>query len=546
MGNPLSWTAISAAASAYWANRSIRRTSRFSMNCSGWKSFTSPAKRVSIFPTSKRVTGAMPDCPAIIARQFFSVPVPRGVMSPVPVMTTRRFDMGFSSSSRPGRRRLFGEGGRAERPGGLEEFVTQARAADGAGQRQRAVHEGEHPQRLVPGLLAGAEQGAERAHELGELALQDAPVGLAFPRHLGGDARQGAAGLRAVAVLTGQVALEDDQRGGARQAAFRRPAEQPGPQGAGRGADGLGEEVFLGVEVAIEAAHGEARPPHHVHDGAGADAPLEQQRGRGREDGLVGLLLLFRLLTHEVASLPSARTTCAACVRGIMCAAPGTTVREACGVRASCPSPPPEVPSPPRTGPQESLAEPWRKTRASLMDDGGNMMDVFRQGKGAPRLMATVLPCRGKRFSVVGLSVSGRACTPERAYTTAGSGWFWPGASFPGNEGWHVARRSPRERSQGGSLVGPRNASQCSGHVRDWSSRNGIVGVGASRILGVGTCAAHVQASRRDPPGGTRGEEGGSGRGEEARGDARLVGTARGAARGGPGGGVGDSRPGAQ
>ncbi len=99
MGMPDSLTAISAAARAYWAYRSIRRTSRLSMNCSGSKSFTSPAMRASIFPGSKRVTRAIPDLPASIACQFFSVPVPSAEMSPVPVTTTRRCDTVLSGGA---------------------------------------------------------------------------------------------------------------------------------------------------------------------------------------------------------------------------------------------------------------------------------------------------------------------------------------------------------------------------------------------------------------------------------------------------------------
>ena len=53
---------------------------------------TSAAKVVSIFPTGKREIGPAPDLPASSACQVFSVPVPNEVTSPVPVMTTRRFD----------------------------------------------------------------------------------------------------------------------------------------------------------------------------------------------------------------------------------------------------------------------------------------------------------------------------------------------------------------------------------------------------------------------------------------------------------------------
>src|SRR5215211_9178023 len=94
MAIPLSRTAISEAATAYCVNRSIRRASlRSSPYASGWKSFTSAAMETWIFPTSKRVIGATPLFPLSIACQFFSTPVPRPVMRPVPVTTTRRLDI---------------------------------------------------------------------------------------------------------------------------------------------------------------------------------------------------------------------------------------------------------------------------------------------------------------------------------------------------------------------------------------------------------------------------------------------------------------------
>src|SRR5260370_1884080 len=77
---------------AYGGKRSIRRASFYAMNCPAWKSFTSPAMRASKLSAGKRVIGPMPDLPANIARQLFSVPMPRGETSPVPVMTTRRSD----------------------------------------------------------------------------------------------------------------------------------------------------------------------------------------------------------------------------------------------------------------------------------------------------------------------------------------------------------------------------------------------------------------------------------------------------------------------
>src|SRR5678816_3008864 len=80
----------------------MRRTSRLSIPSSGAKSFTSAAMRASIPLASNRVMGPTPDLPASIACQFLSTPVPSAVMSPVPVMTTRRFDMGKDLAPAPG------------------------------------------------------------------------------------------------------------------------------------------------------------------------------------------------------------------------------------------------------------------------------------------------------------------------------------------------------------------------------------------------------------------------------------------------------------
>src|SRR4029453_14960739 len=77
------------------------RTSPLSIHSSGTKSFTSAAMRASIPLASKRVMGPTPDLAASMACQFFSTPVPSAVMSPVPVMTTRRFDMGGDLAPAP-------------------------------------------------------------------------------------------------------------------------------------------------------------------------------------------------------------------------------------------------------------------------------------------------------------------------------------------------------------------------------------------------------------------------------------------------------------
>src|ERR671912_2848106 len=72
---------------------SIFFSSFFSMNCSGSKFFTSPAKRVENADASKRVIGAMPLVPAHSASQLACVPIPTGDTRPTPVTTTRLFTM---------------------------------------------------------------------------------------------------------------------------------------------------------------------------------------------------------------------------------------------------------------------------------------------------------------------------------------------------------------------------------------------------------------------------------------------------------------------
>ena len=46
--------------------------------------------RVGKSDTSKRETGPIPEWPATKACQFFSTPVPKGVINPKPVTATRR------------------------------------------------------------------------------------------------------------------------------------------------------------------------------------------------------------------------------------------------------------------------------------------------------------------------------------------------------------------------------------------------------------------------------------------------------------------------
>src|ERR1035437_7362058 len=93
--NPDWRIACSADATAYWMKGSIFFTSRFSIQSSGLKSFTSPAIRVGNPEASKRVISAIPDRPAIRASQFLSTPTPSGVTSPTPVITTRRASIGL-------------------------------------------------------------------------------------------------------------------------------------------------------------------------------------------------------------------------------------------------------------------------------------------------------------------------------------------------------------------------------------------------------------------------------------------------------------------
>src|ERR1019366_5147175 len=93
--NPDWRIACSVDATAYWMKGSIFLTSRFSIQSSGLKSFTSPAIRTGNPEVSKRVIRPIPDRPAIRASQFLSTPTPSGVTSPTPVTTTRRSSIGL-------------------------------------------------------------------------------------------------------------------------------------------------------------------------------------------------------------------------------------------------------------------------------------------------------------------------------------------------------------------------------------------------------------------------------------------------------------------
>ena len=61
------------------------------MKSSGLKSGTSPAILTGKFEASNLVIFLIPDFPSMMPFQFFSMPVPSGLMIPSPVITTRLF-----------------------------------------------------------------------------------------------------------------------------------------------------------------------------------------------------------------------------------------------------------------------------------------------------------------------------------------------------------------------------------------------------------------------------------------------------------------------
>ena len=83
-------SACVATATANCTNRSARRISLRSMYSRGSKSPTSPAIVVSSPVGSNRVICPIPLLPARRPSQLFSTDEPRGVIMPMPVMTTRR------------------------------------------------------------------------------------------------------------------------------------------------------------------------------------------------------------------------------------------------------------------------------------------------------------------------------------------------------------------------------------------------------------------------------------------------------------------------
>jgi hypothetical protein len=67
----------------------------FSMKLVGSKFFTSPAILELYSDASNRVIGAMPGWPRTIESHDSAVPIPLGVTSPIPVMTTRSLKGGL-------------------------------------------------------------------------------------------------------------------------------------------------------------------------------------------------------------------------------------------------------------------------------------------------------------------------------------------------------------------------------------------------------------------------------------------------------------------
>src|SRR5512142_948864 len=155
MSRPESFTAISAAASAKWMKRSLRRASLRSMNFVGSKSFTSPAIRVGNVEASKSVIGPTPLLPATSALQDSSTPMPTGETSPIPVTTTRRLLMRTPRDEDDGsgvlRRIRFGGQARptASPPGRLARRDPRTR---GPGARRLLLVGGDVVHRVLDGL----------------------------------------------------------------------------------------------------------------------------------------------------------------------------------------------------------------------------------------------------------------------------------------------------------------------------------------------------------------------------------------------------------
>src|SRR5262245_30052234 len=108
-----------AAAIAYWMKTSIFLTSFFSMKVSGSKPRTSPAIRVANCEASNLVIVSMPLWPAVNPVQFASVPMPSEDTNPIPVTTTRRFDISVRI-----RGPFPGQGIRGPTPGGSRSLLA--------------------------------------------------------------------------------------------------------------------------------------------------------------------------------------------------------------------------------------------------------------------------------------------------------------------------------------------------------------------------------------------------------------------------------------
>src|SRR5579864_188864 len=89
IAKPASSNASRVAAIANWTNRSLRRTSLRSMYCAGSNSLISPAIWVSYGDGSNAVSRRTPERPSINPVQKASLPMPIGVMTPIPVSATR-------------------------------------------------------------------------------------------------------------------------------------------------------------------------------------------------------------------------------------------------------------------------------------------------------------------------------------------------------------------------------------------------------------------------------------------------------------------------
>src|ERR1043166_6068195 len=89
MSSLASAKACTAAATANCANRSVRRASFLSITVVGSQALISPATRVAYPDASNSVTGPMPERPACSDAHSSATVFPTGVMTPIPVMTTR-------------------------------------------------------------------------------------------------------------------------------------------------------------------------------------------------------------------------------------------------------------------------------------------------------------------------------------------------------------------------------------------------------------------------------------------------------------------------